>query len=436
MTNTRRLASIVGAIVLFALLSGFVVGTAVAAGGSAPTGKYDDAIAEANEERAKREAELKQMEQDLAHTDKAIIEATRKLVALEERLPVVQKEYELAQERLEAALLQQQIVADKLAAAEARDRAITAEIEKDQARVEELQTTVAGMARDSYKGAGNQASLSVVFGAQTSREFIDDYAIQHSASRAQANALAEMEQIASVNRNRGARQEAVRVYIEELKVIADELVVEAEAARKVAEEKKREVEELLQEARELREYLEAKRAEDLALQKQMESDQKSLERELQELIRKKIEEEGPPNPTPIGKGYLAFPTANPYITSKYGLRNIGYYGYRKFHYGTDFRAYCGTPIYASASGKVQWAKWNGGFGNHVLIDHGWVNGNVLTTSYAHFSKFKVSSGQQVRQGDLLGYSGSTGNSAACHLHYEVHVNGKTVDPMSLLGPIP
>ncbi len=436
MTSTRRLASIVAAIIAFALLSGFVVGTAVAAGGPVQAGKYDDAIAKANEERAQREAELKQLEQDLAHTDKAIIEATRELLALEERLPVVQKEYELAQERLESALVQQQIVADKLAAAEARDRAITAEIEKDEARIEELRITVAGLARDSYQGAGNQASLSLVFGAQTSREFIDEFALQHSAARAQANALAEMEQISSVNRNRGARQEAVRVYIEELKVIADQLVVEADAARKVAEQKKQEVEALLDKARELRAYLEAKRAEDLALQQQMENDQRALESELQELIRKKIAEEGPPNPTPIGIGHLAFPTAVPYITSSYGWRNIGYYGYNKFHYGTDFRAYCGTPIYASASGKVQWAKWNGGFGNHVLIDHGWVNGNVLTTSYAHFTSFAVSTGQQVRQGDVLGYSGSTGNSAACHLHYEVHVNGSTVNPMSLLGPIP
>lgn len=96
------------------------------------------------------------------------------------------------------------------------------------------------------------------------------------------------------------------------------------------------------------------------------------------------------------------------------------------------RAYCGTPIYAARSGKVQWAKYYGGFGNQVLINHGSYKGKSLMSSYNHLSSFSVRSGQSVKAGQLLGYSGTTGTSTACHLHFEVYVNGSTVNPMTMM----
>jgi murein DD-endopeptidase MepM/ murein hydrolase activator NlpD len=439
MTYTRRLAIIVAAILAVALLSGYLVGTAAAAGNQIQVNKYDDEIAKANKEKAKREAALEKLEDELKHTEKAIVEANSKLAELESQLPALQREFEAAQERVDAAILQQAIVADKLEAAEAQDRAITAEIDADNLRIAELEETVAALARDAYKGAGNQANLGVVFGSQTSREFVDDYAMQHSASRAQANALAEMEQIAAVNRNRGARQEAVREYIVELKVIADELVEETRAAKDVAALKKAKVEALLEEVREVRAFLETKKAQALAKQRQFEAEQKDIEKKLRELIKKKIESERPKdagNPRPVGSGTLSFPTAVPYITSSYGYRTHPIYGYRLLHQGTDFRAYSGTAILAARDGRVEWAKWTGGFGNHVMLDHGFVNGNALNSSYAHLSSYAVSQGQYVTRGQVIGYSGTTGNSTAAHLHFETYVNGNTVNPMSLLGPLP
>ncbi|WP_296666960.1 M23 family metallopeptidase, partial [Demequina sp.] len=75
----------------------------------------------------------------------------------------------------------------------------------------------------------------------------------------------------------------------------------------------------------------------------------------------------------------------------------------------------------------------GGFGNQVMVDHGFVNGNSLMTSYNHLTRFAVGSGQYVTKGQLVGYSGNTGTSTACHLHFETYVNGDTVDPMTLIG---
>ncbi|WP_284327527.1 hypothetical protein [Demequina litorisediminis] len=102
-----------------------------------------------------------------------------------------------------------------LEAAEAQDAAITEQIASDEDRVEELQSLVAAIARESYKGGSAEESLGIVFGAADEDEFVDEFTAQQSASRVQASTLAELDEIAAVNRNRGARQEAVRDYITE-----------------------------------------------------------------------------------------------------------------------------------------------------------------------------------------------------------------------------
>lgn len=107
-------------------------------------------------------------------------------------------------------------------------------------------------------------------------------------------------------------------------------------------------------------------------------------------------------------------------------------GYWKLHDGTDFGAGCGTPIYASAGGTVSWATYRGGYGNQVLLNHGWLNGAPMATSYSHMSRFAVSSGQRVSRGQLIGYVGTTGYSTGCHLHWMVYVNGSTRNPVSYL----
>lgn len=96
------------------------------------------------------------------------------------------------------------------------------------------------------------------------------------------------------------------------------------------------------------------------------------------------------------------------------------------------RAYCGTPIYAGRNGTVAWTQWRSGFGNQVMINHGSINGKNVMTSYNHLTSFVTSSGANVRAGQLIGYAGNTGLSGACHLHFEVYVNGSTINPMTVM----
>lgn len=118
--------------------------------------------------------------------------------------------------------------------------------------------------------------------------------------------------------------------------------------------------------------------------------------------------------------------------SGYGMRRHPILGYRRMHKGVDWSAPRGTPILAAGDGVVTKAKWASGYGRQIEISH--VNG--YKTSYAHQTRFAegISAGVRVRQGQVIGYVGSTGLSTGPHLHYEVTVNGRHVDPMRIKLP--
>ena len=115
------------------------------------------------------------------------------------------------------------------------------------------------------------------------------------------------------------------------------------------------------------------------------------------------------------------------MASGFGYRSDPFTKIRKFHAGMDFSAKTGTPIYATGDGVVTVAdNRSSGYGNHIVIRHGF----GYETLYGHMSKYKVKAGQRVKRGDVIGYVGSTGRSEAPHLHYEVHKNGKVINPIN------
>jgi len=120
------------------------------------------------------------------------------------------------------------------------------------------------------------------------------------------------------------------------------------------------------------------------------------------------------------------------ISSNFGKRKHPISGFTRLHKGTDFAAPTGTPIYAAGNGTVQRASRNGGYGNYIKIKHT----RGYETAYAHLSKYAkgIKAGKKVKQGDVIGYVGSTGASTGPHLHYEVYVDGKPVNVMSLKLP--
>jgi murein DD-endopeptidase MepM/ murein hydrolase activator NlpD len=114
------------------------------------------------------------------------------------------------------------------------------------------------------------------------------------------------------------------------------------------------------------------------------------------------------------------------IASGFGMRIDPVYGTPKMHKGLDFTAPQGTPIYATGDGRVTRAGYDeGGYGNHVIIN----NGYGYETLYGHMVRVKARAGQKVKRGEVIGWVGSSGKSTGPHCHYEVHVNGREVDPV-------
>ena len=115
------------------------------------------------------------------------------------------------------------------------------------------------------------------------------------------------------------------------------------------------------------------------------------------------------------------------MASGYGYRSDPFTKIRKFHYGMDFTAPRGTPIYASGDGIIKRADSRAsGYGRHIRIDHGY----GYVSLYAHLYKYNVEIGQKVKRGDLIGYVGSSGRSQAPHLHYEVFIDKKRINPVN------
>ncbi len=134
----------------------------------------------------------------------------------------------------------------------------------------------------------------------------------------------------------------------------------------------------------------------------------------------------------ITKSLMKTPINGARLSSSFGMRKHPILGYNKMHRGTDFAAPMGTPIMASGSGTVTRARWCGGGGNCVKIKHN----STYETIYAHMKTFAkgIKEGRKVKQGQIIGYVGSTGLSTGPHLHYEVLVNGKKVNSQRLKLP--
>jgi murein DD-endopeptidase MepM/ murein hydrolase activator NlpD len=117
------------------------------------------------------------------------------------------------------------------------------------------------------------------------------------------------------------------------------------------------------------------------------------------------------------------------FTSGYGMRSDPFQGRAAMHAGIDLSGPIGTPIYATADGVVTTAGYNsGGYGNLIKIDHG----KGIETRYGHLSSMSVREGARVRRGEMIGRMGSTGRSTGSHLHYEVRIDGRAVNPIPFM----
>ena len=160
-----------------------------------------------------------------------------------------------------------------------------------------------------------------------------------------------------------------------------------------------------------------------ALYEQVVEDLERESKELEELIRQI--QAGSRRIAIVSRGALLWPLEGE-ITSGFGVRRHPLFRIAKMHTGVDIASTWGTPVPAAGDGEVIYAGWFGGYGKIVVIDHG----GGLSTLYAHLSAILVELGQQVKRGQIIGRVGSTGYSTGPHLHFEVRIDGRPVDPLA------
>src|SRR6478609_2497690 len=402
----------------------------VTAAGSAIGDDLDDRQAALQRQQAQNEQQRADAEAALEGLSAQYQQTAQDLLAVQQQLAPAQAALTAAQEALAGYEREAELIAARLQDAEDQETSISSTIATDTQRSDEIRSQMRQMARQAYQGGPSLSGLSIVVGGPTVEEFTEQYGLAAAAQRTQNQVLDELADIEAANKNSQARLTAVRERITELKAEADAKVAEVE--RLIAEQTAKQAQLASQKAAAETEVA------------SIDAEKSSIEAELTKVANEQraraaaaAAAAGQPAPAagPVSGALFGNPTSiNPiHVTSEYGMRLHPILGYYRLHAGIDLRTYCGTPIYAAREGTVQWARWRNGFGNQVMVDHGLYNGSSLMTSYNHMTSFVVGGGQHVSQGQLLGYSGNTGTSAACHLHFEVYVNGATVNPRPLLG---
>ena len=433
------------------------------------------------DQQAALREEAARVQHSLEFVDSRIAAAASDLVLYQGQLPGAQQSLLEAQGRVASAVKEAEALAARVDLAQQSKAKITQQMESDKQKIADTKKLIGQIATQAYKSGGVPSNLSLFFGSNNSGSLTETIDLADQAMRSQNSAMDKLSQQNATNVNSEARLQAVEAEITDLKSKADAALAREQIARDEAETKKAQVDKLIADTTRLDAELQAakpgiqtqlaqvKNQQDAVAADIAERDRKL--REAWEAEQRRIAEAAraaaaaaaaaaeaaaraqgqirPPAPAPAP--YVPAPPGNP---SAFGLRNpfngvtissgfgwrvtppgtMDFYGQGGYmHTGIDFAAACGTPVYAAAAGEVFSAGWaNDGGGNNVKISHGVVQGNSLTTIYYHNVSVTVSAGQRVSQGQLIAYSGTTGNSSGCHSHFETWLNGRAVDPMNLL----
>lgn len=449
-----------------AALSALLMVVVVALSGlPARADRLDELEAQQRDLASQQEEYARQREQVVAAlegTNAALAETYLSLQDINARLPIAQAELDAAIVTLQANQREARAVADRLAVAQDQESALGLEIAAGRAEEAKIRLAIGELARTTYRDGMDLSTLSVVLEATTPQELADRYSLMDAARRTQIQALTDLERAIAVRRNAQARLEAVRERIAELKVEADAAVDAAAAARDEAAARTAEIEQLKRDAESTAVVLESQRSTYQTQQAQIDADDQAVAGQIAALAaaeaaeRERIAAEeaaraaaaraaaaaGGSQGSASGGGsgsspaLLIPPIKGPlHVTSPYGYRVYPITGGWFMHKGVDLRSACGSPQYASAAGtvvKVANAASNGTHGNQVIINHGVLGGRSTVTVYNHLSRFGVGAGQRVEQGQVIGYTGATGDVTGCHVHFELWLNGATVDPMNYI----
>lgn len=376
-----------------------------------------------DDQRDQVRKELAQTKKEIKADEVAVAEAADQLADSKSRLVKARSALAGAKQKLADAKSADAKVAAELAEAEAAAAAAAKAVVVAQAEVEAQQVLIGRVVRSAYQQQSTLVGWTMVLGSETPGDLAQR--LQWSttlfdSSTSELDRLTAMEESLALAR---AAKDAAEADLAAKRQASAEHVAAVKKLTAEAADRADDVANLVKANAELKAAAEDDLAASEDEYRALEKEEKSLSAKIRAAERKyRI----------VNTGGFIRPVDAP-AGSPFGLRFHPILQYWRMHWGTDFGAACGAPIRAMADGRVVSAGWTTyGFGNYTIISYGKVRGDYVSSGYAHQSKVVVKAGQKVKQGDIVGYVGTTGLSTGCHLHLQVYRDGTRVNPMKYL----
>lgn len=404
---------------------------AVMLSGSVSPGASADSVTDRKKALDERIAQLRD---ELEGTSREFAEAAVTLQRSQVELVDVRAKLSTARSELARAQAHDAAVASQLAFAQAEEAKAVLGLQEQYQAETELRAQLGLIARQTYvsSGAPGLSGLSVALQAEGAEEFVERLNLAGAALQSRSGAVQRLAVQQADLRARTEKLAAIRAQVAQLKARSEVAVATRKAAESTAAATEHQQAQLVARQTSALALIRARAATERAGLNQMVAQQNQLAAVLAARARAAAVAHhsvaGPP--PPASSGWIGSPVNGP-ITSGFGPRFHPILHYYRMHTGVDFGAGCGTPVYAVADGTVISAGWAGGYGNRLVIDHGWTRGAGLASTYNHLSGIVVRGGS-VHHGQLVGHVGTTGLSTGCHLHFETLVNGSYVDPRKYL----
>lgn len=391
-------------------------------------GQGSPALADSlQDQRAKVRKALAQTKTHITQAKNDVETASASLEESEQKLAKARKELAYVQGKLKKAREQDAEVARKLKKAEAELEKAEAAVVQGEADLAAQKALIAAVVTSAYQQQNNLIELRVLLDATSLQDIADRAQFTEMVFGSTSQEMQRLEELQLQLEAAQVAREQARADVAEQRRQSRALVAEVKLLAKDAADREARIERLVAENTRLRDTalgeLEASKEQVEKLEKQEAAITKKILAEIAKSKELKVN----------SKGFIRPIKANP--GSAFGMRYHPILHYYRMHWGLDFGAKCGTPLYAMADGKVAQVlktSQSSGLGNWTVINYGKYKGANIASGYAHQSKIIVKPGQAVTQGQVVGYVGTTGLSTGCHLHLQIYKDGIRVNPASYI----
>lgn len=381
--------------------------------------------------------EIEALKEELEDSSASLRDAYVALRRTQAALPGAQAALDKATAAVSKADAHNDEMAVRLDVARANEARAVDELAATRAKLAQTRTRVARFAAQLYQDQG-MGQLSVALSATTPDDFANRIAMNDTVMDVQNQSLARLATARATATAQESHIKALKVQVEAAKKQAEQALARARQARAAAAAAKQQLDALAARQTAQSKALEAQIRAEKSKLSAARAEQARLQRVLVARARAAkaaaarraaaLRKAGRPVPPPVTSSgaFLSRPSEG-WVSSEFGMRYHPILHYWRLHAGRDYAADCGTPVRASAGGRVISAGWAGGYGNRIEVDHGIVRGVNLVTAYNHLSRYAVHGGS-VARGQIIGYVGTTGSSTGCHLHFETYEDGVPKDP--------